>query len=906
MINFKGISVEENDRLNKYINALEGTPKLVDCERLFEYLRILKEKYGSSVKNLVNKVNIKILRPAITYIWTKRKHTQEYRNKALELGKKSLFFSARDDFESFMLYTEIDRPISEQFWKNRRKSKLSIVCDALQDLADDKLDVLFIACPPRVGKLLADETPVLTRKGWKIHGDLSVGDEVISPNGDFVKVTHVHPKNYANYRVLFSNGETVDCHENHEWVFYDRTIRKNRIVETKELLNGVSIGEIGKRGGRYRYSLPLKSILRGEKKELPVMPYSLGVWLGDGHNGTPTISTSILDSCVIDGIVADGYSQTNLIVDKITNVAYHSFSKLGYDLRRVGMCNSRRFAEKHIPEEYLTASIEQRLELLAGLLDTDGCLRRNEHRYDFSTTSKQLKDDIVALISTFGWRTSVSKHDPTTSTSGINGRKICYVVSFNPTMEIPCRIDRKQLKVFSKQRRIAVKGIISLKESKQGNCITVDGGVYCVGKTLTPTHNSTIGTWFDAWYGAKATVEHWDKQSILAVGHNSSLVATFYEEIGQFVEGDKYKFLEVFPELRDKISYSAKYQTINFGEEKRYKTLSFRSADGSLAGGVEASLLLHIDDLIGGMEEALNPDRLEKKWQILYGDIRQRRKEGSKILYIGTIWSLLDPQVRFRELLANDENYRIKIIELPALDENDESNFDYKGGFSTAHYRSERAGMDEITWNCIYQQEPMEREGLLFSENLFDKFDKSQLEANPKDKGTFVDVAWGGSDYVAEPFIYEYDDGLYLADVVFNKSNKTITQPIVASKIITHKLYSAMFEENNGGDEYAGKVRDILSQEGYVCKITSRKSPNTPNAKLQRIIQYSPEIQKIKILEKKQRSPEYQAFISNMLKFNQNGKNKNDDAPDSLALYFMNRAKKPKTVTVLPNEFKIM
>ena len=569
MINCKSITPEENARLNRYIDALKGSPKLVDCERLFEYLRILKEQYGDAVKKAVNKINIQILRPAITYIWTKRKHTIEYRNQALELSKKSLFFSARDDFDSFMLYTEIDRPVGEQFWKNRRKSKLSEVCKGLQDLADDKLDVLFIACPPRVGK-------------------------------------------------------------------------------------------------------------------------------------------------------------------------------------------------------------------------------------------------------------------------------------------------------------------------------------------------STIGTWFDAWYGAKATVEHWDKQSILAVGHNSSLVATFYEEIGQFVEGDKYKFLEVFPELREKISYSAKYQTINFGEEKRYKTLSFRSADGSLAGGVEASLLLHIDDLIGSMEEALNPDRLEKKWQILYGDIRQRRKEGSKILYIGTIWSLLDPQVRFRELLADDENYRIKIIELPALNENDESNFDFKGGFSTAHYRSERAGMDEITWNCIYQQEPMEREGLLFSESLFDTFDKSQLSATPKDKGTFVDVAWGGADYVAQPFLYEYDDGFYLADVVFNRAKKDVTQPIVATRIMNHKLYSVLFEENNGGDEYAGKVRDILAEQGYVCKVTSKKSPNTANAKLQRIIQYSPEIQKIKLLDKKQRSPEYQAFVSNILKFNQNGKNKNDDAPDSLALFFMHRAKKPKPVKVLPKEYKVI
>lgn len=569
MVYCKEITGDENSRLNQYIEALRGVPKLIDCEKLFEFLRILRANYGASVVKAVNKINIQILRPALTYIWTKSKFTLEYRNRAFDLSRKSLLFSAREDFDSFMLYTEIDRPMGDKFWQPRRNSKLKVACEYLQELADDKIDVLFIAAPPRVGK-------------------------------------------------------------------------------------------------------------------------------------------------------------------------------------------------------------------------------------------------------------------------------------------------------------------------------------------------STIGLWFDAWLAARAVVEHWSEQSVLAVGHSASLVATFYEEIGQFVEGDKYKFLEVFPELREHIAYSAKYQTINFGEERRYKSLSFRSADGSLAGGVEAGLLLHIDDLIANMEEAMNPDRLEKKWVTLYGDIRQRRKEGSKILYIGTIWSLLDPQVRFRELLAEDPNYRIKIIELPALDENDESNFNYKGGFSTAHYRSERAGMDEITWNCIYQQEPMEREGLLFAEGMFETFDSEVLNSRPKYKETFVDVAWGGNDYVAMPIVYEYDDGLYLADVVFNKSKKDITQPIVATRIKQNTLPAVPFEGNNGGDEYADKVKSLLSEMNYICRITTPRSPNTANAKLQRIIQYSPEIQKLKLLDKRQRTPEYQAFVSNVLKFNQNGKNKNDDAPDSLALLFMHRAKKPKPVKVLPKEYKVM
>lgn len=900
MIKCNVLSVEDETRLNNYANELMGKARLLDCERLFEYLRILLSKYGEPVRKMVNKLNIELLRPAITFLWAQKTNDFAYRNRAFELSKKSLLFSARDDFDSFMLYTEIDRPLDDKFWSPRRNSKMHEVCKSLQELADDNLDVLFIACPPRVGKLLADNTPILTRSGWKNHGDLVVGDEVISPNGKFVKVKYIHPKNEANYRVFFTNGEVIDCHENHEWVVYDRCKNKERIVETKEMAQNTTIGEIGKRGGRYRYQIPLKSVLKGENKNLPVKPYSLGAWLGDGTNVAPKIANPLKDSCIIDNVIADGYKLTNTYFDNNTCVAYYSFSQLGYDLRKVGMCKSHKPIEKFIPDEYLTASIEQRLELLAGLIDTDGCLRENEKRYEFTTTSKKLKDSFVSLISTFGWRICVNAIEPTVSSSGVQGRKTCYRISFNPTMKIPCRVQRKQLKTFSKQRKVAVKCVIPLKNSIQGNCITVDGGVYCVGKTLTPTHNSTIGLWFDTWLGAKNP-----KGSILSVGHSASLVQTFYEEVGNFVDGDKYKFYEVFPELRDKVTYSAKYQTINFGEDKRYKTLSFRSADGNLAGGVEADLLLHIDDLISGMEEALNPDRLEKKWQQLYGDIRQRRKEGSKILYIGTIWSLLDPQVRFRELLADDKNYRIKIIEIPALNENDESNFNYKGGFSTEHYRSERSGMDEITWNCIYQQEPMEREGLLFSESLFPTFLKDDIQGTPDAKYSVCDVAWGGGDFLAQPFIYEYNNEHYLVDVVHNKLKKDKSQPIVAEKIKMHKMPQVIFEANNGGDEYADKVKQLLAEKSYICKITAKKSPNTANAKLQRIVQYSPEIQKLHILNKKERSPEYQSFISNVLKFNQNGKNKNDDAPDSLALVYMYKANKPKPVTVLPKDYKL-
>ena len=106
-----------------------------------------------------------------------------------------------------------------------------------------------------------------------------------------------------------------------------------------------------------------------------------------------------------------------------------------------------------------------------------------------------MRDDFVTLVSTFGWRCSVVEYPPRVSSSGIKGNLTVYSISFNPTCPIPCIVPRKQLKEFSKPRRVAFCGFERI-EPKQGNCIQVEGGVYCAGKRLIPTHNSTLCIFF--------------------------------------------------------------------------------------------------------------------------------------------------------------------------------------------------------------------------------------------------------------------------------------------------------------------------------------------------------------------------------------------------------------------------
>ena len=192
-----------------------------------------------------------------------------------------------------------------------------------------------------------------------------------------------------------------------------------------------------------------KTLQPEKEKRLPVEPYTLGFGWETEEIITRTYVETSATGQLSRGCISDGYAIRWHTTHKTTGVEYFGLDGLRKPLQSIGMCHSRKRAPKHIPGEYLTASIVQRLHLLAGLLDTDGCLRAKENRYDFTTAEEQLKEDVISLISTFGWRCSVKEVEPHESSSGIVGKHTYWVISFNPTCFIPCRLERKQLKEFS-------------------------------------------------------------------------------------------------------------------------------------------------------------------------------------------------------------------------------------------------------------------------------------------------------------------------------------------------------------------------------------------------------------------------------------------------------------------------
>jgi len=435
---------------------------------------------------------------------------------------------------------------------------LKELCRDWQNFYESETEkVLVINEPPRHGKLIADDEPVLTADGWKRHGDLVVGDRVIAPNGKFVKVTHVHPKGEASLRVTMTNGATIDVHPNHEWVVYDRYVKKTKTVETKWLqgkLNAAS--KKSGRGHRYRFQLPPVSPVVGEEKELPVHPYVFGAWLGDGTNKEARICAHPDDVIVLEECAKHdkkGYTAIHKDTSVITQYDY----ELKDGLREMGLCYSNERHEKYIPDTYLTASVEQRLELLAGLLDTDGHLRRKENRYIFTTAESKLRDTFCELIATFGWRTCVMNVQPRLSTSGIQGKHEYWQIGFNPDMEIPCRIERKRIHTFSKRRKYSIASITPLEKPVQGNCITVEGGVYLVGKLLVPTHNSLTAQLFSCWVFGKNPQE-----KIITGSYNEQLSKTFSRNVRDRInerkaEKDKIVYSDIFPKTKIKKGNSA-------------------------------------------------------------------------------------------------------------------------------------------------------------------------------------------------------------------------------------------------------------------------------------------------------------------------------------------------------------
>ena len=372
-------------------------------------------------------------------------------------------------------------------------------------------------------------------------------------------------------------------------------------------------------------------------------------------------------------------------------------------------------------------------------------------------------------------------------------------------------------------------------------------------------------------------------EPILTGSHSNSFVRGVYDECLRIFDKDgEYLWNDVFPDVTVS-NTNAKDCRIDLGRRKRFETLEFTSIGTGNAGLYRASALLYCDDLVSGIEVALSKPRLDKLWETYTTDLRQR-KIGNKCkeLHIATRWSVHDVIGRLEQNYGDSD--RNRFIVMPAMDEKDESNFDYDYGvgYSTETLRKQREVMDEMSWKALYMNQPVEREGLLFPADELRYFNGVLPDGEPDRKLMVMDIAWGGGDFTACPIAYVYGDAVFIPDLVFNNGDKTVTRPEVVGKIIQHKINVVRGEANNGGDEYCDVVDSQLRQQGYHCSVRSQRAPSG-QSKLSRIIQYAPDIKRFYFLDEKHQSKEYKAFMEQVTMFTQLGKVPHDDAPDSLA-----------------------
>lgn len=372
----------------------------------------------------------------------------------------------------------------------------------------------------------------------------------------------------------------------------------------------------------------------------------------------------------------------------------------------------------------------------------------------------------------------------------------------------------------------------------------------------------------------------------LGTSYSDNITSSFYNGLMEIILSERYQ--KVYPES-PLINQNAKRQEIWLKVAKRYPTISFVPVGGSVTGRGEANNYLYVDDLVSGQEEALSPVRLNKLWDIFTANFFQRKKKGCKMLVIGTRWSVFDPLTRLEQMYEGDG--RFKSLKIPALDEDGESNFDFVGGFDTNYYLEMKRVMDDLTFNAIYQQEPIEREGLLYHEDEMQYFldlpkDDSGKVQKPDTIISVCDSKALGKDNVASPVgvIFPDSDLVYITDVVYDSGLPEVTVPRVANMWFENKVVRGDIELNNGGNFYAQNVDNEIKRLGGN---TSIRMFFTSSNKTTKIITYSDFVKKKFVFKDKSLyhpNSDYARFMRDVFKWTQTGKNEFDDSVDSLAM----------------------
>lgn len=419
---------------------------------------------------------------------------------------------------------------------------------------------------------------------------------------------------------------------------------------------------------------------------------------------------------------------------------------------------------------------------------------------------------------------------------------------------------------------------IGLTESLQGMiddkydilCVSLIPGA---GKTtVEKMFNALVAGWFP-------------KDFSLFYSHSGDITRMYYDGVYDIVtNSDEYTWNEIFPGL-SVTSTNAKMEQFNVGKYKPFPSIQCTSVGSKNAGKVRASKFLLVDDMIGGIEEAMNPAILDKLWDKYAVDARQRKIQDTdgkncKEIHIATRWSVHDVIGRIQNMYEG--NPRVKVIAVPDVDPvTGESNFDYEfSGFTKEFFEDQQLLMDDISYRCLYKQEPIEREGLLFPEDKIRRY-LNLPHGEPEIVTGQCDTKGKGTDYFVLPVLQKYGEDYYCVDCVCDNTADYEMQYENAANVLTNnKVQECEFERNAGGDRVAMEVNKRVENKGWICNITDTPTETNKEARifqcsnwiLQHVIFKDPSLYKP--------NDPYGVMMSLLKRYSVSGKKQLDDVPD--------------------------
>ena len=439
-----------------------------------------------------------------------------------------------------------------------------------------------------------------------------------------------------------------------------------------------------------------------------------------------------------------------------------------------------------------------------------------------------------------------------------------------------------------------------------------EGMVFCPGR-IGKTQIVKMG---NLWFGSNRP-----ERSNLYSAYSDKITGGYYDGIKEMITDPTYTYSEIYPNNTINGLTDGKDLTIDINRKRTYPTFTMRSIYGTLNGACDCDGLGVYDDLFSGIDEALSEDRQNTVWTKFDNNFMPRIKPGkAKLLGIGTRWAPKDVQGRRLELLNRDPEYadiRHREIIIPALNENNESNFDYpyKLGYTTLDYKRRMASFenndDLASWFAQYQQEPIERKGQMFNIDNMNFFDPAEIEGIKPDRIFAAnDPAYGGGDFTSMPICYEIDGEHYVFDVVYNDGDKEVTIPEVTSRMEIHldkfpnKTAEVHFEETKSTSGYRLECEKTWKNDGYPI-LTSHDPADNKTAKMDRIKNHAPDIRKLHFVKIERQNKEYRKYFQNILSCTYEGKMKHDDGVDSTAqlcdmIYSSKKRKRKATIMSSP------